>query len=278
MHGELGLKERYRLGRQLRERNYDQAIILPNSFKSALAPFWANIPVRTGYLGEWRWGLLNDVRHLDKLALPMTVQRFLALGVAPSEALPLTPLPSLIVTAEGIHAALARLGLARPPEQTLLVLCPGAEYGPAKRWPAEYFAEIANAKLAEGWAVWLFGSAKDTAITARINALTGERCVDLAGRTSLAEAIDLLSLADFVVTNDSGLMHVAAALGRKLIALFGSSDPRATPPLNNDAHILSLDLECSPCLQRVCPLGHTNCLNSLKPDHVLSKIVDMQRA
>jgi heptosyltransferase-2 len=277
-HGELRLRERYRLGRHLRARHYDQAIILPNSFKSALVPFWADIPVRTGYVGEWRWGLINDVRRLDKLALPRTVQRFLALSVAPQADLPLTPLPGLVVTAEAINTALLRLELVHNPQQAVLALCPGAEYGPAKRWPAEYFAEIARAKLAEGWAVWLFGSAKDATLTAEVNALTGECCVDLAGRTSLAEAIDLLSLAEMVVSNDSGLMHVAAALGRKLIALFGSSDPRATPPLHNDAHILSLNLECSPCLQRSCPLGHTHCLLWLKPELVLNKMAEIQRS
>ncbi len=274
-HGELRLKERYRLGRSLRAKAYDQAIILPNSLKSALVPFWADIPVRTAYVGEWRWGLINDIRHLDKSVLPMTVQRFLALGIVANEALPMTPLPSLKVMPDDVSAALTRLKLIRRPEQALLALCPGAEYGSAKRWPAEYFAEIAKAKLAEGWAVWLFGSEKDAAITAKVGALAGKGCIDLAGRTTLAEAIDLLSLAELVITNDSGLMHVAAALKRKIIAIFGSSDPHATPPLNNEAHILSLDLECSPCLQRTCPLGHMNCLRLLKPEQVMNKMVEV---
>lgn len=269
-HGELCLKERYRLGRALRSMAYDQAIILPNSLKSALVPFWAGIPLRTGYLGEWRWGLINDARRLNKLALPMTVQRFLALGMACDEIVPThIPLPSLERSPAGVEAALTRLGLERP-TTPLLALCPGAEYGPAKRWPTENFAEIAKAKLVEGWAVWLFGSGKDALMTAKVRALAGAACVDLAGHTTLDEAIDLLSLAGLVVSNDSGLMHVAAALKRKLIALFGSSDPRATPPLGKEAKIVSLHLACSPCLQRICPLGHTNCLNELKPEQVLS--------
>lgn len=273
-HGQLRLRERYRLGRSLAVKGYDQAIILPNSLKSALVPFWADIPLRTGYLGELRWGLINDLRRLDKTLLPMTVQRFLALGMVRGNNVSDTPIPTLHASPAGIEAALSRLGLARS-TQPLLVLCPGAEYGPAKRWPAEYFAEIARAKLAQGWAVWLFGSDKDVAITAQVRALAGAQCVDLAGRTSLAEAIDLLSLADLVVSNDSGLMHVAAALKRKLVAIFGSSNPKATPPLGDEAKILWLNLDCSPCMQRVCPLGHTNCLRELTPAQVLDTMAQM---
>ena len=272
-HGQLKLAARYRLARSLRERGYDQAIVLPNSLKSALIPFWANIPMRTGYLGEWRWGLLNDARRLDKTRLPMTVQRFVALGLDNGAALPAElPRPNLAVTDSGVEMALTRLNLVLC-GAPLLALCPGAEYGPAKRWPTEYFAEIARTKVAQGWQVWLFGSENDAAITAQVRALAGIQCVDLAGRTTLAEAIDLLSLADCVVSNDSGLMHVAAALGRRLIAIYGSSDPGFTPPLSTQAEILWLKLSCSPCFQRECPLGHLKCLRDLKPEQVL-KLMD----
>ncbi len=268
-HGQLKLAARYRFARSLRDRGYDQAIVLPNSLKSALIPFWAKIPVRTGYVGEWRWGLLNDVRRLDKTRLPMTVQRFVALGMEDGDPLPAElPYPHLAVTEGGVETALTRLNLATP-GAPLLALCPGAEYGSAKRWPAEYFAEIARTKLTQGWQVWLFGSGNDAAITAQVRALAGVECVDLAGRTTLAEAIDLLSLADRVVTNDSGLMHVAAALGRRLIAIYGSSDPGFTPPLSIQAKIQWLKLSCSPCFQRECPLGHLKCLRDLKPEEVL---------
>lgn len=268
-HGQLKLASRYRLARSLRDRGYDQAIVLPNSLKSALIPFWAKIPVRTGYVGEWRWGLLNDVRRLDKTRLPMTVQRFVALGMENGDPLPAElPYPRLAVTEGGVETALTRLNLA-PTGAPLLALCPGAEYGSAKRWPAEYFAEIARTKLTQGWQVWLFGSGNDAVITAQVRALAGVECVDLAGRTTLAEAIDLLSLADRVVTNDSGLMHVAAALGRRLIAIYGSSDPGFTPPLSTQAKIQWLGLSCSPCFQRECPLGHLKCLRDLKPEQVL---------
>lgn len=269
-HGQLGLKRRYRLGHQLREPGYQQAILLPNSWKSALVPFWAGIPRRTGFLGELRWGLVNDVRPLDKARLPMTVQRFVALGLTRDAPLPPVPVPALQVKPAEVASALRRHGLARP-TVPVLGLCPGAEYGPAKRWPAGYFAEIARHYLQSGWAVWLFGSAKDT-LPGREIAAQAEGCLDLTGKTSLADAVDLLSLTTVVVSNDSGLMHVAAALDRRLVAIYGSSDPGFTPPLNPRAKILSLGLACSPCFQRECPLGHLQCLRALSPAQVLAAI------
>jgi len=269
-HGELSLRIRWRLGRGLRAL-YNQAIVLPNSFKSAIVPFAAGIPRRTGFLGECRWGLLNDIRQLNQSALPRTVDRFIALGLEPDKTLPAISSPALKTTKQDAYAALTRLHHAVP-ETPVLALCPGAEYGPAKRWPAAYFAAVANAKLAQGWQVWLFGSDKDAPITAQVQALTQGRCLDLGGRTSLGEAIDLMALAAAVVSNDSGLMHVAAALGRRVIALFGSSDPNHTPPLSDKARVLYLALWCSPCFARECPLGHLRCLKDLSPDQVLAAL------
>ncbi len=274
-HGELKLVERYRIARRLRAERYDWAIVLPNSFKSALIPFWANIPRRTGYRGELRRGLLNDVRKLDKKLLPQTVQRFVALGVSEDAALPPRILfPQLYISSGSAQAALAALPLERP-SQPLLALCPGAEYGPAKRWPTGYFAEVARTKIAQGWRVWIFGSTNDNAIAAEICAQAGEGCIDLSGRTSLDQAIDLLSLADMVVSNDSGMMHVAAALGRKLVAVYGSSDPSVTPPLSKDVRVVWLKLACSPCFARECPLTHLNCLREIKPERVLAEMAEL---
>jgi heptosyltransferase-2 len=270
--GELKLGIRYRLGRSLRSGNYRQAIVLPNSFKSALIPFWASIPLRTGYLGEFRYGLLNDARTLNKTALPMTVQRFVALGSPVNKPLPEPlPFPELIVRQTDVDSALQRLQLTRP-GQPLLILCPGAEYGEAKRWPPGYFAEVARDRIAAGWKVWILGSQNDAAAAAEVDAATGKGCVNLAGKTRLEEAIDLMSLATAVVTNDSGLMHVAAALQRPLIAIFGSSSPDFTPPLSDHATVLTLRLECSPCFERECPLGHLKCLRDLEPERVLRKL------
>ena len=267
-HGQLGLSARWRFGRSLRGRGYQQAILLPNTLKSALVPLAAGIPLRTGWVGELRYGLLNDIRHLDKQRLPMTVQRFVALGLpADRQIAPECPQPRLHVVPESQQQAMAELGLRRP-ARPVLALCPGAEYGPAKRWPAEYFGELAASRLAAGWAVWLFGSGKDREVCAQVAAGAGGGCLDLSGTTSLAQAVDLLSLADAVVSNDSGLMHVAAALDRPLVALYGSSDPGFTPPLNPRSRVLSLGLECSPCFRRECPLGHLRCLRGISVQQV----------
>ena len=271
LHGQFGFFDRIKLGKKLRSNHYDQAILLPNSWKSALIPFVATIPVRTGYMRECRWGLLNDVRWLDKNLLTMTVQRFVALGLRKTAALPPEcPIPRIVINEEQQNQVIEKFKLTC--SEKILALCPGAEYGEAKRWPASYYAEVAKQKIAQGWQVWLFGSDKDKTTAEQINHEVSGACIDFTGRTSLAEAVDLMSLVDVVVSNDSGLMHVAAALDKKIIALYGSSDPGFTPPLNNKAHVISLKLECSPCFKRECPLGHTRCLTDIKPEQVLDAI------
>lgn len=266
-HGDLAVARRRALGRQLQASRYDWAIVLPNSLKSALVPWFAGIPKRTGYVGEWRYGLLNDMRRLDAARLTMTVQRFVALGLARDAPLPPTlSVPVLKTRRVDAQAAAASLGLA-PVTESVLALCPGAEFGPAKRWPPEYFAEIARAKLQEGWRVWIFGSDKDREIANQV-AAQAKGCENLAGRTELAQAIDLMALSVAVVSNDSGLMHVAAALDKPLVAIYGSSDPGFTPPMSPRAQIVRLGIECSPCFERECPLGHLRCLRDLKPSRV----------
>jgi heptosyltransferase II len=268
-HGELRLGERRRFAKAL--PRYDRAVVLPNTLKSALIPWHAGIPRRTGWRGEMRYGLLNDMRTLDEEALPLIVERYAALAQPAGEELarPL-PDPRLAVDPAARAGTLARHGLdaSRP----VAVFAPGAEYGPAKRWPPRHFAQLARDLHARGHAVWLLGSAKDAAITAEIRQLAGDVCVDLAGKTTLDEAIDLISAAACVVSNDSGLMHVAAALDRPMAALFGSSSPAFTPPLSSKARVISLRLECSPCFARTCPLGHTHCLETLEPARVLTAL------
>jgi len=270
-HGALKLAARYRLGKKLRAARYDQAIVLPNSFKSALVPFFADIPLRSGFVGEMRYGLLNDARKLDKQELPLMVERFAQLAEAPGDAMqrPL-PQPRLQVSAEQRQRVLGELGL--PVTRPVAVFCPGAEYGPAKRWPIPYFAELAQHLRAQGYAVWLVGSSKDREIGEKIIALGNEACINLCGSTDLDEAVALLSAASLVVSNDSGLMHLAAALDRPMLALYGSSSPQFTPPLSGHALVLKLDLPCSPCFKRVCPLGHFNCMMQLTPDQVMQHI------
>lgn len=271
-HGQFQFGKRWELGRRLAREAYSQAILLPNSWKSALIPFIARIPRRTGWLGEQRYGLLNDVRYLNKEQLPLMIQRFSALGLAKGESLPaVLPKPRLHVARDSVTTTLAKFKLKA--QQPILALCPGAEYGPAKRWPAEYFAEVAQHKLGEGWNVWIFGSHKDQAIAHEIQQVTGDACEDLTGKTSLGEAVDLLAQANTVLTNDSGLMHVSAALDRPLVAIYGSSSAKFTPPLSDKAKMLSLGLACSPCFKRECPLHHLQCLRELHPELVL-KVMD----
>jgi heptosyltransferase-2 len=266
-HGALKLMARYRLSHQLRATHYDQAIVLPNSLKSALVPFFAGIPLRTGFVGEMRYGLLNDTRRLNKNELPLMVERFAQLAEAPGDAMqrPL-PQPRLGVEVHQRDRVLHRLGLTL--QQPVAVFCPGAEYGPAKRWPIPYFAELAQHLRSLGYTVWLVGSPKDREIGDKIVALGNHACHNLCGTTDLADAIALMSCADLVVSNDSGLMHIAAALDRPMLALYGSSSPRFTPPLSAHAQVLKLDMKCSPCFKRECPLGHFDCMKKLTPDQV----------
>lgn len=270
-HGQFDLAGRFKIGKQLKARRYQQAIVLPNSWKSALIPFFAGIPKRTGYLGELRWGLLNDARRLEKSRLTMTVQRFVALALPADAPQPPTySFPQLTINAEQQQQVREKFQINT--DGKILALCPGAEYGPAKRWPAEHYAAVARQKQQQGWQVWLFGSDKDQAVAEQINQLSGGICRNFAGATTLAEAVDLLSLSAAVVSNDSGLMHVAAALDKKLIAVYGSSDPGFTPPLHQAAEIISLNLPCSPCFKRDCPLGHTRCLADIAPERVLAML------
>lgn len=271
-HGELKLHTRYQIAQSLKANQYDQAIILPNSFKAALIPWFLKIPKRTGWLGEWRYGLLNDIRYLDKKRYPLMVEQFMALALPAQSPLSVPyPYPALQVSHASQTAALAKQQIllsAKP----VLVLCAGAEFGPAKRWPTEYFAQVAEQQLNAGWDVWLLGSHRDRPITDKIMQLTANRCFNLSGYLDLSETTALLSLASGVVTNDSGLMHIAAALQKPLVALYGATSPGFTPPLADTATILKLSLDCQPCFKRACPLIHHRCLRDLTPERVLKAI------
>ena len=263
-HGSLQLGLRRQLGHKLKAHSFDQAIVLPGSFKSALIPWFASIPLRTGFIGEQRWGLLNDIRRLDKQNLPTNVQRYVALALSKYAQAPENPLnPQLIVDKDQAESALQKFDLDI--NKPVIAMCPGAEFGPAKRWPERHFAEVAKRKTAEGWQVWIFGSEQDKSVGDVINQLSGGQCRNLCGQTSLGEAVDLMAFAKFAVTNDSGLMHIAAAIGCHVIALYGSSSDEFTPPLTDKCHRLNLNLDCSPCFKRQCPLGHFDCMNKLSP-------------
>ena len=269
-HGEFGLAARWRIGRALCSRHYDYAIVLPRSFKSALIPFFAGARVRTGYRGEMRYALLNDIRALDKTVLTQTVQRFVALGQPADASLPpAIPQPTLKVDEGNQQRLLQELEL--DPERPAIGFLPGAEYGPAKLWPLAHYAALAGLLVERGFQVWLLGSGKDRDAAARIAAGL-EPVHNLCGRTELVDAVDLIALCRAVVSNDSGLMHVAAAVGTPLVALYGSSTPAYTPPLTDRAEVLYLDLDCSPCFKRDCPLGHTQCLTRIDAGQALAAV------
>jgi heptosyltransferase II len=277
-HGELALGLRRHIGKQLRSAQYQQAIVLPNSFKSALIPWFAGIPQRTGWRGEARGWLLNDCRRLEKHTWPRMVQRFAALAYAPAAPLP-ADLPQPTLQTDPTIRKLLRERFGLLAASPVVALCPGAEFGPAKQWPARHYAALASALLREGKQLWLFGSTRDAGVSAEIiSAIDPDlraNCFDLCGRTTLDQAIDLLAESSLVVSNDSGLMHIGAALGRPLVVLYGSTSASFTPPLTSKARLLSLDLPCSPCFKRECPLQHLDCLNKLEPMRALAAVHEL---
>ncbi|MGY5451306.1 lipopolysaccharide heptosyltransferase II [Agarivorans sp. MS3-6] len=281
-HGDLQLAVRWALARQLKEQHYDWAITQPNSLKSALIPLFAGIKRRTGWKGESRYGLLNDLRS-NKQAFPLMVERYVSLAhdkhqMGSAKDLPSYAHPALTANANNQQAALQQLQLSN--QQPILALCPGAEFGPAKRWPEQHYATVAQHWIEQRHGqVWIFGSDKDQAVGEQIIAnLPAEQqadCYNLAGKTQLAEAIDLMALASLAVSNDSGLMHIAAALQLPLIAVYGSSSPQYTPPLSETAEILHTDIECRPCFKKTCKFGHMKCLSELAPEQAISAMAKL---
>jgi len=277
-HGEFRISARRALGKVLRMNGYTMAIVLPNSFKSALIPYFAGIPRRVGWRGEWRYRLLTDCRKLDEKALPLMVQRFAALAYESAAAPPeRIPKPRLQIDNKLLQATLTEFNLDA--SRKTLAICPGAEFGTSKQWPARHYAEVCNAKIAEGWDIWIFGSGNDkeiaSAIVSGVDSDKLAHCWNLTGHTNLAQAIDLMSTVDAAVTNDSGLMHIAAALNLPIIAVFGSTSPDFTPPLTQQVRLLTTDIECRPCFKRECPYGHLRCLTEIAPTRVLTALTEL---
>ncbi len=267
-HGELALLKRWRIGRLLKNKHYDHSFVLPNSWKSALIPFFAGIKRRTGWLGESRYGLLNDYKKINKKIYSLMVQRFVAL--ADNWQILDCPQPKLQADFVQAKQLLQQFGVKT--DKPIIALCPGAAYGPAKRWPSHYFAEVAQYFIQQQWQVFLIGSKADQPAAAKIQTGCNQQCVDYTGRLSLDQSVDVLALSQLVLSNDSGLMHIAAALSLPQVAIYGSSTPDFTPPLSEHAQVMSVDLDCRPCFKRQCPLQHLNCLKQVKPVQVIKAL------
>lgn len=271
-HREFGFGARRRIARSLRGR-YDQAIVMQRSAKAALVPWLAGIPQRTGYRGEMRYGLINDVRHLDKRRYPRKVEHYALLGLArDGDALERMPPPRLALDRDHRDTLVATLKL--DVDRPAFGFAPGAAYGGAKQWPARHFAQLAAALDARGIAVWVFGSAADRGIAADIAAAAPRHGVNLCERTTLVDIADLASLTHAVVGNDTGVMHLAAASAPRVLAIYGSTDPDYAPPLAPAEARFWLGLDCAPCRERVCPLGHTACMRDIPVADVLRAALD----
>lgn len=283
-HGALAIGERRRLGKQLKENGYTHAYVLPNSLKSALVPFFADIPKRTGWRGEMRYGLLNDLRPLNKEAFPLMVERYVALAYDKQKVQKATDLPQpllwpkLSVTENDIATTLSQFSLST--QRPAIGFCPGAEFGPAKRWPHYHYAALAQKLITEqGYQIFLLGSQKDKEAGEEIKqTLTPdarEACFNLAGETSLEQAVNLIASCKAVVSNDSGLMHVAAALERPLVALYGPSSPDFTPPLSHKARVIRLITGYHKVRKGDAEQGYHQSLIDIQPEKVFAELANL---
>lgn len=270
-HGDWKVSTRYNIAKKLREKNYQQAIVLPNSWKSALIPFLAKIPKRTGYVGEFRYGLLNDVRKLKKNYSQKMVELYVALGYSAHESVSTYPIPSLIQSSDNLQRLVNQYQLNF--DKPIIALCPGAEFGPAKCWPTEYYAELAKLCIQSGFQVWLFGSIKEKHEGLIIQEKTSNQCINFIGQTMLEDVVDLFSKVTMVVCNDSGLMHLASAAGTSLIAIYGATDFKFTPPLTPNAQMVSRNLHCQPCHKRMCQYKHYECLKSITANEIFQMLM-----
>lgn len=273
-HGEFGLNARKEKALQFKTKGYTDSIVLPNSWKSALIPFFAKIKKRTGWHGEMRFWLLNDRRKFNKNKYPLMIERFCALAIAKnnnfSEKL---PYPKFVYNTE--TATIIRIKYRLIKDKPIIALCPGAEFGPAKKWPSVYYTEVAQYLLDQEYQVILLGGAKDKNTTSDISKGCNYHAhlVNLAEKTTLSEAIYLLANCQKVLSNDSGLMHIACALNIPTLVIYGSTSDKFTPPLNSLAKSIYLkNLECRPCFKRECPLVHMDCMNKLLPKKIIAEL------
>ena len=284
-HKQLQWSLRKKLAKELAIKKYQACFILPNSLKSALIPWLANIPFRVGYRGELRFGLINlSLDNPSKVNRPPMVDHYLALSQLLNEGQVASTLSNLVprlnVSSTANQSVQTKLLNAKVDPANVYVMCPGAEYGPTKRWPTSHFAQLAQQLIASNphSQIILLGSKGDNALAQEIQfqAKQDSHIYNWCGDTSLDEALALIGMSKAVISNDSGLMHIAAALKTPQVAIFGSSDPAHTPPLSDKAKVIWLNLPCSPCHKRECPLGHLKCLNDILPEQVFATLNTLQ--
>lgn len=273
-HGKLELVKRFKFAHSLLKYKYSHAYVLPNSLKSALIPYLARITHRIGYLGELRYGLLNQWSKLDKVKLPRMIDRFAALANLGSDLVEIpaeASFPSLMIDKTNQQYLIDKFNLDL--NKPIIALCPGAKYGEAKRWPIRYFTQLAISLVNDGYMIILLGGVDDGKYATQIKtAVNSMQIINLCGLTSLTDTVDLLASSVVAVSNDSGLMHIACSLDILVIAIYGSSSPLFTPPLSNKASIMYNQLDCSPCFQRTCKFGHYKCLTSIEAYSIYEKI------
>lgn len=276
-HGVLQFRERFRMAKELRKRRYSSAYVLPNTLKFALIPWLAGIGHRVGYLGEMRYGLINEIHRDERTTQRSMVAFYAALAAPPVATAPVSavlPRPTLLLSQQRITETFLQLGLQS--DHPLIAFAPGAEFGAAKRWPATYFARLAGMILERHTdaQIVLLGSGKDKPICEEIAAVE-PNVRNFAGVTSLDQAIALLASSKAVVSNDSGLLHIASAFNRPVVAIYGSTDPNHAPPFSDIAKSIYLNLDCAPCKQRECPLGHHHCMRQIIPEMTWESLAPM---
>lgn len=276
-HGKLWLLKRYKLAKNLQQNNYTRAIVLTNSWKSALIPWFAKIKKRTGWIGELRFGLINDIRYLNKKKYISMVSRYIALAYPANYKLPNSILnailsceitPKLIIDQANLIVLKNKFNINNSLSKSpILALCIDAAFGVAKCWPEEYYISLAEHKIKQNWQVWIFGTKPNLVINNSSNLI-----FNFSGKTSLIDTIDLLSLVDVIVCNDSGLMHIAASFNKKIIAIYGPTSSEFTPPIADCVKIVNKNLKCSPCFARTCPLGHHKCMKEITVTSIANEI------
>lgn len=273
VHGSMDIIRRIKTGYELRKSSYDEVYVLPNTYKSALIVFFASIKKRIGFVGEFRYGVLNKPFKLNETELPLMIDRFCSLANYGNK---VSNIEYPVLQVDTVNQDKMKNKFNLSINVPLIIFCPSAEYGPSKRWPIEYFAKLANNLVQNGFSVLLLGASMDEPLVAQIISLIDvnniNKIINACGKTSLADCVDLLALGNLVVTNDTGLMHVACAVDVPVIAIYGSSTPKFTPPLSNKAQVLRMEISCSPCFQRTCKFGHYHCLKFITPEMVYEKI------